>query len=408
MVIDGDEHASKGVGVVSVVPVVPKLVLRRDLQRQIRQGHPWLYRDAVEAAPDLPTGSVVDIVAKDGKLLGRGLWDATSPLAVRLYTDTRAPLDARFFSAQLQRAHTLRQRFVDAATTDGYRWCNGEGDSVPGVVVDRYAHVAVLRLDGEAIAALRPALVDAVAQLAPALGVRTLIERSRQAAHTLLWGEPVDGDIAIREHGVGFLVDVRHGQKTGLFLDQRESRALVRTIARGARVANLFSYTGGFSLYAASGGATRVDSVDVAAPAIEAARRNFAHNGWAPEAHGFFAEDVFAWLAARPRDAKYDVMIVDPPSFAPSEKTKDAALAAYRDVFARSLALVEDGGLFCPSSCSSHITTADFLETVQAAAQTERCRLQLVELRGQPADHPTPLPFVEGRYLKFAVLRRLG
>lgn len=386
---------------------IPVLTLRRDLARQIRQGHPWLYRDALDLAPAraLPTGAVVDVAGKDGKWLARGLYDAASPLAVRLYSDDKRPLDAGFLRERLRRAHELRERFIDRATTDGYRWCNGEGDLLPGVVIDRYAHVAVLRLDGDAVAALRPAIVEAVAALATELGITALIERSRKAAHAHLWGAELgNGEITIREHGVGFVVDVLHGQKTGLFLDQRESRALVRTIARGARVANLFSYTGGFSLYAAAGGATRVDSVDVAAPAIAAARQNFAHNGWSPDAHGFYAEDVFDWLTTHKHE-RYDVMIVDPPSFAPSEKVKDAAIAAYRDVFARSLQLVEPRGLFCPSSCSSHITTEDFLDAVQGAAQQARRRLQLVELRGQPADHPTPLPFTEGRYLKFAVLR---
>lgn len=385
--------------------MIRKLVLRRDLGRNIRQGHPWLYRDAVESPPDLTTGSVVDVVGKDGKFLARGLYDQSSPLAVRLYAQERRPLDESFFVERLRFAHALRSRFV-GDDTNAYRWCNGEGDALPGVVIDRYDTVAVLRLDGEAIGSLRPQIVAAVAVLAPELGITSLIERSRKAAHTHLWGSAVDGPVAIREHGVGFVVDVLHGQKTGLFLDQRESRALVRQFARGARVANLFSYTGGFSLYAKHGGATRVDSVDVAAPAMEAARANFSHNGWSPDEHGFFAADVFAWLAER-KGSRYDVMIVDPPSFAPSEKSKDAALAAYRDVFGRALQLVEPGGFFCPSSCSSHITHDDFLDAVRGAAQQARARLQLVELRGQPADHPTPLPFDEGRYLKFAVLRTL-
>ena len=383
--------------------------LAKRLERSIRAGHPWIYRDALAPA-DLKrasTGSAVDVIGGDGKFVARGLYDARSPIAVRVATLDRAqPLDEAFVRARVRSALRARRGAFDAATTDAFRWLNGEGDFLPGIVVDVYASVAVVRLDGDAARVWRDWVVAAVVDEGRALGIAHVLERSRGGRGEALHGGAPPSPVEIRENDVRFAVDVVHGQKTGFFLDQRENRRAIRPFAAGVDVVNLFGYTGGFSVHAALAGARRVTTVDVAAPALADARANFALNGLDPARHAFDAEDAFAWLdrAARER-RRYGLVITDPPSFAPSEKALQKALTAYRDLHARALALVDEGGTFAAASCSSHVTMDAFVGTLRDASDKTRRPLRILELRGQPGDHPTPPAFPEGRYLKFVLAR---
>ena len=404
--------------------------LAKPLERSIRAGHPWIYREALALAggkgplraarsglipksiggsssPAPSTGSAVDIIGTDGKFVARGLFDARSPIAVRVATlDRSLALDEAFVRARVRSALGARRGAFDAGTTDAFRWLNGEGDFLPGVVVDIYGPVAVLRLDGDAVRVWRDWVVAAVVDEGRALGIAHVLERSRGGRGELLHGGPPPSPVEVRENGVRFAVDVIHGQKTGFFLDQRENRRAIRPFAAGVDVVNLFGYTGGFSVHAALAGARRVTTVDVAAPALADARANFALNGLDPARHLFDAEDAFAWLErARADGRRYGLVVTDPPSFAPSEKALQKALSAYRDLHARALALVDDGGVLCAASCSSHVTMDAFVGTLRDAAEKTRRPLRLLELRGQPADHPTPPAFPEGRYLKFVLAR---
>jgi 23S rRNA (cytosine1962-C5)-methyltransferase len=401
------------------VPTTPtvdaEVRLAKPLERSIRGGHPWIYREALAIPKSIGgsssraprTGSAVDIIGTDGKFVARGLFDAASPIAVRVATlDRSEPLDESFLRGRIRRALTVRRGVIDPATTTAFRWLNGEGDFVPGVVVDLYGPVAVLRLDGGAVRVWRDWVVAAILDDGRPLGVTHVLERSRGGKAELLHGGSPPSPVEIHENGVRFAVDVLHGQKTGFFLDQRENRRAIRPFAAGVDVVNLFGYTGGFSVHAALAGARRVTTVDVAAPALADARANFALNGLDPARHAFDAEDAFDWLdrAARER-RRYGLVITDPPSFAPSEKALQKALTAYRDLHARALALVDDGGIFAAASCSSHVTMDAFVGTLRDAADKTRRPLRLLELRGQPGDHPTPPAFPEGRYLKFVLAR---
>lgn len=385
---------------------VPEVRLRKDLSRHVRAGHPWIYADAL-APVELETGTIVDVRGTDGRFLCRGLYEAGSPIAVRVATlDPAEAIDAALVRRRLGDALLARRGAFDPAETDAFRFCNGEGDFLPGVVIDVYAQVAVLRLDGEAVRALRPWVVEALADLGRPLGVVTIYERSRGGRGELLQGPPPPEPVEVRERGVRFAVDVLRGQKTGGFLDQRENRQSIRPYASGVEVANLYAYTGGFSVHAALAGARRVVSVDVAAGALESARHNFALNGLDPEAHEFACEDALAWLERTQAEGRrFGLVIVDPPSFAPSERTLPAALQAYRKLFSMALAVVEPGGVLAAASCSSHVTSEAFIDTLRDAGVRAGRRLRLCELRGQPADHPSLPAFPEGRYLKFALLR---
>jgi 23S rRNA (cytosine1962-C5)-methyltransferase len=362
-------------------------------------------------------GSIVAVVDEERRPLGVGVWDPVSPIAVRVWSlEPQVRLDAAMFRERLERAIAIRRElFADGATT-AYRLLNGEGDRVPGFVLDRYADVAVLRLDGDAARAIGPALLRDVEEPLRAIGITSLLERTsrRGEATTIV---PRFGSIRerveVKEHGVSFFVDVARGQKTGAFLDQRENRRRIgelvaRRVLRNSprsppRVLNLFSYTGGFSQRAALAGGT-VTSVDVAAAAHATAQESFRLAGIDPRAHTFAAADCFAWLdAAKKRGETWDVVISDPPSFAPSEKAKLKGMAAYRALHRACADVLAKGGTFVAASCSSHVTAEDFAGTLDDAA-LGRADLRMLELFGPPPDHPTLPVFPEGRYLKLAVL----
>ncbi len=301
--------------------------------------------------------------------------------------------------------------FLDEARTTALRWVHGEGDRMPGVVVDRYADVLVLRLDGAGIAQHLPDLVQALEAVARPRGIRSIALRSTARGGdaeaeklSLLWGEPTPDEIRVEEHGVPFVVDLARGQKTGAFLDQRENRRRVGALARGRRVLNLFSYAGGFSIHAALGGATSVTSVDVAAKAHVTAQKSFRAAGVPLEPHAFVAADVFRYLEqARARGERWDLVISDPPNMAPNEQSRPRALSAYRKLHGACAAVLSEGGIFCAASCSSHVGLEDFLSTLDDAA-LGRADLRILEIAGAGPDHPVLPGFPEGRYLEFCVL----
>ncbi len=389
----------------------PELILTMAAADSVRHGHPWVWNNGVARAPAaLETGAEVTLVSTKGDRVGRGVFEAESPIAVRVWsTDPESPLDEAHLSAKLARAMSLRAELFPGDDTNAYRLLHGEGDRVPGFVIDRYDHVAIVRLDGlaaEVVAGrLRPAIVSAL------LGrhVRDIVVRRSEKGSPPtfeVWaGAALPPVLTVREHGVPFVVDLLRGQKTGAFLDQRDNRRRVGSMARGKRVLNLFSYAGGFSLHAAAGGATHVTSVDIAAQAHGTAQASFRAAGLDPRAHEFASADVFAFLArAKERGETWDLVLSDPPSFAPSEKSRPRALSAYRSLHQAAVQVLAPGGTLCAASCSSHVDADAFVSTLDDAALSPR-RLSLLELHGPPPDHPTVPAWHEGRYLKFAVLR---
>jgi 23S rRNA (cytosine1962-C5)-methyltransferase len=375
----------------------------------VRRGHPWVYREALRGASGA-TGDEVRIVDGKGRLAGRGWLDADSPIAVRIWTTADRAVDEALLSERAESALALRDRLFGSLTnsssgsTTAFRVTHGEGDRMPGVVADRYGDVAVLRLDGGAAANRLPAIIDSLWPKLEARGIRSLIKKQRGEALDVLRGPRPPERLEVSERGMRFCVDLAYGQKTGAFLDQRENRARVRALADGKRVLNLFSYAGGFSLAAALGGATQVTSVDIAAAAHKTAQESFRLNGIDPSRHRFAAADAFAWLAgAASRGERFDLVISDPPSFAPSEKAVARALRSYRDLHRACARVLAPGGLLCAASCSSHVDMDRFYSTLDDET-LERSDLRVLESAGAPADHPTLPSFPEGRYLKFVVL----
>jgi 23S rRNA (cytosine1962-C5)-methyltransferase len=373
------------------------VTLAKPLEARVRQGHPWVYRDALEGAAAVADGEPVLLRARDGSPLAVGFWDAGSPIAVRLLTtDPDASLSALVLT-RLASALGRRRARLDLDRTNTFRWVHGEADSLPGVHADRYAEVVVVRYDGAGARAFYRQLPEHLLSVGRGLPVRTVIDREQREG-------AAPGEIEVLENGLRFGVDLGRGQKGGLFLDQRDNRAEVGRLAGGKRVLNLFGYTGGFSLYAAAGGARATDTVDLARPALEAAERNFARNGLASPEHRVHAQDAFDFLERAAAAARtWDIVITDPPSFAPRKSAAPAALGAYRRLAALAASVVAPGGLLCAASCSSHVGRAEFLAAVEDGARAAQRRFLLRTLRGAGDDHPVVPWFPEGDYLKFAM-----
>jgi 23S rRNA (cytosine1962-C5)-methyltransferase len=396
-----------------------ELALQKDLARHLRAGHPWVFRRAVERAPKgLPPGAIVD-VTEAGRFVARGFYDPHSAISVRILTrDAAEAVDGAFWRRRVARALAVRRELVHG--TNAFRLVHGESDGLPGVVADRYERWAVLKLYSAGLGPHRPAIVEAIRAEGEGLaGVygrdeipRDDLDEAEAGAPQgrVLWGAEPPERIRVDEHGMALLVDVRRGQKTGHFLDQRENRRMVRDLSRGRALAlNLFAYTGGFSVAAALGGSRRVVSVDLDGDALALARENFAANGLDPGAHELAAEDAFDVLARLKREGRrFDLVVCDPPAFAKSQRAVDAALAGYASLNRAALAVLAPGGLLVTASCSARVAAEQFFDAVKEAAFKARVETQIVAETRQPPDHPVSPQFREGRYLKALVLRRLA
>lgn len=406
-----------------MVPVA-RVTLAKNLARAVRGGHPWIYRDALRPPPiPLSDGALVEVAARDGRPLGRGFWTASTPIAVRMLSlDPRDDIDA-LTAGRLQSALRRRLEFIDRTDTNTFRWVHGEADAIPGVHLDVYHRYASVRFDGPGARAFYGRLPAEVMEVGRVLQLEALLERvprrgrsgvatSAAGLHErtesdgaqVLIGRAPEGEIEVRENGLRFGVDLLHGQKGGLFLDQRDNRQRVGAMARGRRVLNLFGYTGGFSVYAAAGGATATTTVDSAKAAIASAAENFRRNDLPSSPAELVAGDAFAFLAAAAASGRrWDLVISDPPSFAPSRRALNDALASYRRLHRLCAAVTAPEGIFCAASCSSHVDADAFLASVEAGARDAGRRFRLTEMHEAGADHPTMAAFPEGRYLKFAV-----
>jgi 23S rRNA (cytosine1962-C5)-methyltransferase len=371
----------------------PTVTLKKKLERILHQGHPWVYRDALIFPKDLPAGMFVTLLGKNEKPIAHGFWDPVGPIAFRVLSLSPVPDPEALVRQRLTTALALRRSWFDERLTNAFRWIHGEADRLPGIHIDRYADVASVRFDGQGSRAFYRGLDQALMEI----GVLTkVVDREEQ--------DRPSHEIEIRENGLRFWVDLGRGQKGGLFLDQRDNRAQVETLSRGKSVLNLFGYTGAFSLYAVRGGALHTDTVDIAMPALEAARRNFELNGFSLDHAHFHATDAFTFLeSAVARKTTWDLVISDPPSFAPSKHSVESAKHAYHRLHSLVSQVVTPGGIMCAASCSSHIPPREFLSDLENTVHRQGRRFVLQSFAGAGRDHPTLPVFPEGDYLKFAI-----
>jgi len=385
-----------------------------DAIRQIRGGHPWVFDGSIVSINDHGAGAAGDVAVvfdANREFVAIGLYDPASPIRLRiLHHGKPTTIDSAWWTATIRAAVERRQPVLAAGDTTGYRVIHGENDGLSGLILDRYAGTFVLKLYS---AAWLPHLTTLVPILQRELEPERLVLRfSRSVAGRRLFGldegetligEPPTGPVLFNEHGLRFEADVVHGQKTGHFLDQRDNRNKLRPLAKDATVLDLFACTGGFSVYAAAGGATSVHSVDVSAEALETAKRNFGHNAFIKNVqncrHTSQTADVFDVLKAFGEQKRlFDIVVVDPPSFARRQADHDRALHAYRRLTRLALQLVDNEGILVQSSCSSRVTNDEFFEGVHAAAASTPFRIREMLRTGHAADHP--IGFAEGAYLK--------
>jgi len=365
----------------------------------IADGHPWVFREGPER---FDPGTVLRLDGPDGKRVAWGLAD-DGPVAVRVLGRGDIEPMERMLVDRVARADRARTMLVPP-DTDAYRLVNGAGDGLPGLVVDRYGALCVVKVYAAAWLPWLDALVAALLRLGWVSDVyrRFGVGRvdGRDGGEVLHGSAPAEA-MVVREEGMRLLVRPLVGQKTGLFLDQRAHRSLVRRWSAGREVANLFAYTGGFSVAAALGGAARVVTVDIAPEAVEDAKETFRLNDLPVDAHGFEVADAFAWVPRGP----LGLLVVDPPSLARGKKAEGAARSAYRKLHRRLGPHVARDGLLASSSCTARLPLSDWRQAVsEGLARTGDWSWHW--LSTEPVDHPTSLVHKESRYLKFGLLRR--
>src|SRR5581483_8022562 len=356
----------------------PTASLKPRKEESLQNGHLWIFSGALQQLPRwIEPGGLVDVKSATGAFVARGYYNPRTDIAIRILTrDAGETIDYDFVRGRLQNAVALRQVF-DTEHTNAYRLVNAEGDGLPGLIVDRYAEILVAQIHTLGMEQLRPLLIEALMDETGARGLLLRNDSQSRRREGLEVEEPqvaagvVPTQVAIRENGVLFLVDPWEGQKTGFFLDQRDKREALRKYSRGKRVLNCFSYSGGFSVYAAlTSSATHVTSVDVSEPAIEAARQHFVLNGLDPNEHEFHITDVFDYLEeAVQRGELFDVVVLDPPAFARSQKARAQALKAYRRLNTLGMQVLRPGGILLTCSCSGVVGMDDVLGTLSQAAQ---------------------------------------
>lgn len=395
--------------------MIPQIYLHRGKEESLLRRHPWVFSGAIdyvkaESEEEIAEGAVVDVFGKSGDFLARGHFQIGS-IAVRVLSFRQEEIDAAWWRDRIAAAYALRRTLglTDSGETTCYRLMHGEGDSLPGLVVDVYGTTAVVQCHSVGMYRSRLQIADA---LLACFGSRitAVYDKSSQTVPFNARLGAVDGylrgaasvPLTVRENGLRFLVNWEAGQKTGFFLDQRENRELVRRYAAGRTVLNTFCYTGGFSVYALAGGAVEVCSVDSSERAVALADENVRLN-FGPEAkHTSLAADAVEHL--RDIGDRYDLIILDPPAFAKHHKVLGNAMQGYRRLNARAIAQIRPGGILFTFSCSQAVSKELFRTTVFSAAAQAGRRVRILHQLTQPADHPINIYHPEGEYLKGLVL----
>jgi 23S rRNA (cytosine1962-C5)-methyltransferase len=389
--------------------------LKAGRDRSVKRRHPWIFSGAVERVDGAPaSGETVLVKSAAGQPVAVAAWSPQSQIQARIWSfDSGTRIEKPFFETTIKQAVQLRASLQASRHTNALRLVHGESDGLPGLVVDRYDDVLVAQFLSAGAEYWREAILDA---LAAATGCEAIYERSDAEVRTLEGLAPKAGfargnreakRCPIVEHGLNFRVDVEAGQKTGFFLDQRDSRQRVRALAEGREVLDAFSYTGGFSLAALAGGAKRVTAVESSAEALEVARENLAANPLDASRIAFEKADVFAYQRLlRDQGRSFGLIVLDPPKFAPTAAQAKNAARAYKDINLLALKLLAPGGLLATFSCSGGVSAELFQSIVAGAASDAGVDAKIIERFGAAADHPVALNFPEGEYLKGLLLVR--
>ena len=395
--------------------IINTIHLRRGKEESLLRRHPWVFSGAIESITEgvkpLTEGDIVDVVTKQGDFRARGHWQIGS-IAVRVLTFEREDIDQAWWNRRIAEARTLRQTLglIGNEATTCYRLIHGEGDLLPGLVVDVYERTAVVQCHSVGMYHSRQAIATAIRE-AYGNDIEAIYDKSSQtlpfkaelgAIDGYLWGRTAERDNIVLENGLKFKVNWEEGQKTGFFIDQRVNRDLVRQYAKGRKVLNTFCYTGGFSVAALAGGAKEVVSIDLSERAVKLAEENAIINFGSDAPHKAIACNAVEYL--KDIDSDYDLIILDPPAFAKHHKVLGNALQGYKKINARALEKIAPGGILFTFSCSQAVSRDLFRTTIFTAAAIARRKVRIIGQLTQPADHPINIYHPEGEYLKGLVV----
>jgi 23S rRNA (cytosine1962-C5)-methyltransferase len=386
-----------------------RIDLKKGREKSLLRHHPWVYSGAVQSVEgEMIPGGTVAIHDSNGQFLAWGAYSPTSQIRARIWSwDEGESIDRDFFFRRLQTAFSLRQTWIDPAATSAYRLVHAESDELPGLVVDRFNDTLVVQYLSAGAEFWRETIEETLVAL---FSPDCIYERSDVAVRELegltartglVYGTLSKRPLTILEHGLQFVVDIVQGQKTGFYLDQRDNRRLCQALSQGRSVLNGFAFTGGFTVNALAGGAESVLSIDSSEDALEQARENILRNGLPAEKCTWIAGDMFAELRTqRDRGQQFDLVVLDPPKFAPTAAQAKQAARGYKDINLFGFKLLKPGGILMTFSCSGGVDMPFFQKIVADAALDAGVDAQLIYRLGQSPDHPTHLAFPEGTYLK--------
>lgn len=383
------------------------IYLRRGREQRVLGGHPWVFRSDIEREDGAADGLPVRVLTSAGRFLAMAVYNPRSQISLRILSRRDEPIDGAFIRGRVRRALDYRRRFADL---NSCRLIFAESDGLPAVIADKFGDVIVLQILCLGMERFKGDIVDALVQ---ALSPRGVYERNDVPVRELegltqqtglLFGEVPDR-VEMRENGVRFLVDVREGQKTGFFLDQKENRAAIAPFVSGMRVLDCFTHTGSFALHAARYGAAEVTGVDISEHACACALENARLNGVEDRVR-FECANAFDYLRAhQTAKEQYDVVILDPPAFTKTRSAVEGALRGYKEINLRGMKLTRDGGFFITCSCSQHVTPDLFRGMLLDAQKDAHVQLRQIEWRTQGRDHPILLASPETQYLKCALFQ---
>lgn len=387
-----------------------KLTIKNDRSGPVRGSHPWVFSKAIVSVPEgIISGEPALLYDQSGNFLASGYFNSYGQISVRLWgQDEDEKIGVDFFARRVARALHIRQHLIGDRNTNAYRVINGENDLLPGLIADKYGDYLAVQFHTRGIERWKDLIIDALDETVHPRGI---YERSDISARNfdslgpvkgLLRGEVPDL-VEIKENGLKFLVDMKEGQKTGFFLDQRDKRSAFTKYARETDVLNCFCYTGGFSVYALAGGARHVTSVDSSSRALDLARENILINGFDSSQGEFICEDVKKYL--RHSAGSFDLIVLDPPAFIKDRRKKHEGLAGYRSINEMALKKLAPGGILLTCSCSAHLSLNDFRFLLSEVGAKARKTLAILETYTHGIDHPQLVPFSEGDYLKAIFLK---
>jgi len=379
----------------------PQLRIKKGKEKSLHRFHPWIFSGAVESIPELSETCIVKVVDFTDNLIGYGFVESKSQIVCRVFDFCKTPIDIsdEFWIQKLKSSWLFKTQTLQLGNTNCFRLIHAEGDNFPGLIVDVYNKIAVVQFRTTGTWLLK----DVILSTLQSLGYKHVFSKSPIYSN---WeqgwmSEAGDATSNVLENGLFFSVDVVKGQKTGFFLDQRENRKLLSTYSNNKKVLNCFSYTGGFSIYALSGGASKVVSVDISKDAIENAKLNADLNGIA-DRHEGIAADCFEYL--RKADKDFDIIVLDPPAFCKDIRSVPQASRGYKDINLSAMKIIKSGGLLFTFSCSQHISRDLFQKIVFGAANDSGRKVRILHNLGQGPDHPINIYHPEGDYLKGLVV----